>query len=187
MGVWGEETQPWHQLWTVSACLRWLITGQTGPETSWTPGACLSFSSRRSPPPFLLFCSVILFWMWVEGVRVTLSWSPRVSPSLFVPPPNHRNVRLWYFPGHDFHEVWQQQEPLGSSFCLDNLENFLLCSESPGPSQSDLRIQIVQTGAWEDLTAELRLARFYGDAALGEPLTDWRLSHPANSKKSKVR
>lgn len=37
-------------------------------------------------PPFLLFCSVILFWMWVEGVRVTLSWSPRVSPSLFVPP-----------------------------------------------------------------------------------------------------
>lgn len=123
----------------VSVCLRWLISGQTGPDTFlWEP----VFLSLPVLPPHSAFPLSFYFGC---GWRVSgwLSRSPRSASSLFVPPPNHRNALIL-----SQRKVWQQQEPLGTSFYLDNLEKFFFCSDWTGPSQSDLTIQIFQTGTW---------------------------------------
>lgn len=74
----------------VSVCLRWLITGQTGAGhflELWEP---VLLSLPVTPAPFLLLSSVILFWMWVEGVRVTQSVTSLLSFSFRPPSESHK-------------------------------------------------------------------------------------------------
>lgn len=64
----------------------WTDVGRTLSEL-WEP---VLLSLPVTPAPFLLLSSAILFWMWVEGVRVTQSVTSLLSFSFRPPSKTHK-------------------------------------------------------------------------------------------------